>query len=140
MFQFYIRRILKSYIFWLSVIILTLILLIGSNQDMLDAGTNKLSFLYLFEWTSSLGIGQILSCILVPIPFLYFYIDEMNSKATYYQMIRCNKTSYFISQLLSALVSVIILCLISIFLYTCVCYVFGARFIPSSYDKSVESS
>ena len=126
MFGFYMRRILRSRFFVICVIINVILFIIGGHQDIFNAAEYNMSVLDLFKDSACYGIGHVSAYILYTLPFLYYFSEEINNKMVYYRLIRCSRRSYFASHIFSAVVSVILMCIISVvilYCITCVSYI-----------------
>lgn len=141
MFGFYMRRILRSQFFVICVIINMVLFIIGGHQDIFNAAEYNMSVLDLFKDSACYGIGHVSAYILYTLPFLYYFSEEINNKMVYYRLIRCSRRSYFAGHIFSAVVSVILMCIISIVIFTSICCMFGADFSVSkdSYNMYVST-
>lgn len=126
MFFYYLKRIVKSPAFGGGILLLTLLLVMGCYEDLTGARANHLSVLYCFIITNTVGISHVLLPVLVPVPFLFIYAEELNEKLLYYQYIRSNTAAVYRGRLLAAIVSPALVCLISVVLFTGICIAYGA--------------
>ncbi len=141
MFGLYMRRILRSQFFVVGVIINVVLFFIGDNYEILNAAELNMSVLDIFKFSASFGIGHVSAYILYSLPFLFYFSEEINNKMVYYRLIRCGRRSYFAGHIFSAVVSVFLMCFISIVIFTVICCMFGADFSVSknSYDLYVST-
>lgn len=86
--MYYLKRILKSPVFGMCIILLVSVMLIGCYGDLEAARENHSSVLYLFIVTNSVGIAHVLVPVITVVPFLFFYVEEMEKKSVYYRIIR----------------------------------------------------
>lgn len=127
MVEFYLKRIIQSPIFWVSVIALAVLMVIGCVEDLGAASQNLITILYCFQITNSIGISHVLLPAVVVIPFLFFYVDELEKGAMYYQLIRGGKDRSYRGQISAALLSAALITLLAVFLFFFVCVILGAK-------------
>lgn len=128
---FYTKRILKSPIFWFCFVLMVFIMLLGCYEDLPYANSENIPVLYFFIITNAVGITHVLVPVVCVMPFLYYYVDELEKRTVYYQMIRMKKKNKFIGgQILAALVSPCLIAFFSAVAFTFVCWLFGAGFRP----------
>lgn len=144
MFFLYIKRIFSSYIFWICVIVIEVMLIAGCYGDLIYArisSGNAQSIVSLFSYTTDFGIGEIIAYIVPSLPFLCFFVEEKNSSIAYYQLVRSSKQRYFLSQIFSAVISVTFVLAISITVFVIICYLYGANFDlhPCDYERYGQS-
>ncbi|MBO5389871.1 MAG: hypothetical protein J6A59_17385 [Lachnospiraceae bacterium] len=126
-----LKRIIKCPVIYVCIIVLTLLMIIGCCEDLSYAKNNNIGVLYCFVLTNSLGVSHVVAPLLVSIPFLYYYVDEIDHKYTYYQIIRANdKVKYYGAQILSAIITVLIVTIVSILCFTILCLLLGATWEP----------
>ncbi len=116
MLKIYLKKILTSRIFWLVIVINIITLIIGGWYDIVQ-GVEE-SALHLFRYSSNFGIGIIVSLILYAFPFLYIFCGEISGNVTKYQLIRYGNKGYFIIQSLAAVISVILLSIVTLTLFS----------------------
>jgi len=114
-------------VFWGAVILLAGSMVLGAYPDLKMAQDNSISVLYCYLVTSSVGISHVLIPIVSIIPFTYFYVDELDKKAVYYSLIRCNKKTYYRSNVLTAIISSVLLVTLAVLIFVMICLAFGAN-------------
>jgi hypothetical protein len=55
-------------------------------------------------------------------------VEELDKKATYYNLIRSSKKSYYLSNLFTAIISTVLISFVAILLFVIVCLGFGVKF------------
>ena len=120
------KRLLGSRVFWGAVVLFAAIMVAGAYEDLPHAGVNSSSVLYLYMVTTSVGIAHALVAIVPIIPFAFFYVEELEKKAAYYNLIRCSKRSYYWSNIAAAVLSSVLVAVFALLLFTLVCLAFGA--------------
>lgn len=136
------KRLLGSRVFWTAVILFAGIMIAGAYGDLLHAGANASSVLYLYWVTTSIGIAHVLIAAVPTIPFAFFYVEELEKKAVYYNLIRCSKRSYYLSNIAAAVLSSVLVTVFALLIFVLVCLAFGAGFENSrslmyAYEVSV---
>ena len=111
MLSFYLKRILKSKLFYLCLAVTIFVLLFGASQILMRAqeraGYNE-AISILETLFSALELGGFYSMIapaLMSITFLFFYTEDMEKRTIYYQMLRGSRRKYYSGQITSALMS-----------------------------------
>ncbi|MCH5341812.1 MAG: hypothetical protein J1E01_10110 [Acetatifactor sp.] len=136
------KRLLVSRVFWAAVVLFAGIMIAGAYGDLLVAGANASSILYLYMVTTSIGIAHVLIAAVPTIPFAFFYVEELEKKAVYYNLIRCSKRSYYLSNIVAAVLSSVLVTVFALLIFVLVCLAFGAGFENSrslmyAYEESV---
>lgn len=126
MFWFYLKRVLKSPVFFGCVILLTVLMVIGCYEDLGAAANNNIPVYYCFWVTNSIGISHVLVPAVVVIPFLFFFVDELDKGSLYYQLIRSKKTVCFLGQLGAAAASAMLTAALSVISFSLFCMLCGA--------------
>lgn len=128
MFLFYLRRMAKSPVFWGCIVLLSGLMVIGCYEDLGAAGNadNDISVMYCFWVTNSIGISHVLVPAVVVVPFLFFFVDELGKGSLYYQLIRSRKATYYLGQLGAALLSAMLIAVLSTILFSLICMLYGA--------------
>ena len=126
MFLFYLKRIIKSPVFWGGIILLTVLMVIGCYEDLGAASRNNIPVLYCLWVTNSIGISHVLVPAVVVIPFLFFFVDELEKGSLYYQLIRSRKTGCYLGQLGASVVSAMLLTILSVICFSLICMLYGA--------------
>lgn len=122
------KRLLGSCVFWGAVVLFAGIMIAGAYEELMAAKANSLSVLSLYEVTSTIGIVHLLVAIVPIIPFAFFYVEELEKKAVYYNVIRCSKRSYYMSNIAAAVISSVLVTVFALLLFVLVCLAFGAVF------------
>lgn len=126
MFGYYMRRILKSRIFYICIAISTAILTLGCYQYLLLAKEMEISLIECIDVTmGSGGIYEVIAPALISVPFLLFYTEELGKKFIYYQMLRSDKKRYYGGQLVSALIITCLIIIISLIIFCVICFAHG---------------
>lgn len=129
MFRCYIKRIFLSPIFLGCVILLAGMMLFGVHSDLKLrwSGASDTSLMY-FLWLMGYSFAMMLIHTLASVPFLFFFVEELESKAIYYQVIRSKRKmrDYYIIQGVSALLSSASVIVIALLLFTVCCWACGA--------------
>lgn len=125
------KRLLGSGVFWGTVVLFAVIMIAGVYGDLIIARGNSMSVLYMFVVTTAIGIAHVLVAIITIIPFAFFYVEELEKKAVYYNLIRCSKRSYYLSNIATAFFSSVLVTVFALLLFVLVCLAFGAGFDPS---------
>ena len=126
MFGTYLKRVLKSPVFILCVIVTVVVMVMGCYTDLSVSKNNVTPVLYCIIITHTFGISHMLIPILTVMPFLFFYVEEIEKKVVYYQLIRSNKKAYYMGQILTALISAGLVACLSMVIFTFVCMIYGA--------------
>lgn len=125
MFIFYMRRIVKSRLFYLCIVISAISLIHGCSKDLPSARDNIISVMYLLRVSEGAGLIVVTAPVLMSVSFLFFFVEELDTKMVYYQMLRTNRVRYFRGQILSAVVSAGLIALISTVVFGVVCTLAG---------------
>ena len=129
MFGYYIRRIFKSPVFVGCVILQAGLMAFSVHADLKVRwdGSSDASLMY-FLWLVEYYFPMMLIHTVAAVPFLFFFVEELETRAIYYQVIRSNRKirSYYIGQAVSALLSSAAVAALSILLYTVCCHLCGA--------------
>ena len=120
------KRLLGSRVFWGTVVLFAAIMVAGAYEDLPDARANDISVLLLYDVTTSIGIVHALIAIVPIIPFAFFYVEELEKKAVYYNLVRCSKRSYYWSNIAAAVLSSALVAVFALLLFVLVCVAFGA--------------
>lgn len=126
------KKILKSGVFWGSVTLFVIIMVVGVYTDLLAAKGNQISVIYFYLVTNSVGIAHVLVPIITIIPFTFFYVEELDKKAVYYKLIRCSKKNYYVSNIVTSILSSVLVSVIALTVFFIICIVFGANFSADS--------
>lgn len=126
MFLFYLKRIIKSPVFWGCIMTQTILMVLGCYEDLNAAAANQLPVFYCFEVTNTIGISHVLLPAIVVIPFLFFFVDELEKGALYYSLIRSKKTTCYIGQILAAVLSSMMVTSLATILFSLICMLYGA--------------
>ena len=121
-----LRKILGSAVFWGTSVLFAAIMVLGAFSDIAAAVNNPIPILYCFIVTSTVGIAHVLMPVISIIPFTFFYVDELDKKSVYYNLIRCSKRKYYFSNIFSALISSALVTVTALALFVIVCIIFGA--------------
>ena len=122
------KHLLVSRVFWAAVVLFAGIMIAGVYEDLLAARANAFSVLYLYMVTTSVGIAHVLTAAVPTIPFAFFYVEELEKKAVYYNLIRCSKRSYYLSNIAAAVLSSVLVTVFALLVFVLVCLAFGAGF------------
>ena len=126
---FYIKRILSSPVFWFCSLLLIFVMILGCYEDLACAEQEKLPVLYFLITTNAVGITHVLVPVICTVPFLFYYVDELEKRTVYYQMIRMKKKRKYIGgQILAALITPCLVAFVSVIAFTLICLLFGAGF------------
>ena len=120
------KRLLSSRVFWGTVVLFAAIMVAGAYEDLPHTRASGRSVLYLYMVTTSVGIAHVLMAIVPIIPFAFFYVEELEKKAVYYNLIRCSKRSYYWSNIAAAVLSSVLVAVFAVLLFALVCVAFGA--------------
>lgn len=126
MFRYYGKRIFTSPVFAVCAVLQAAVMVIGCYVDLLAARHNVVSVLYCFVITNAIGISHVLIPVVAAVPFLFFYVEELEKKAVYYQLIRSSRRERLFGQLGAALLSAVAMTAAAVLLFTGVCLLFGA--------------
>ena len=126
MFRYYIRRILASPVYIGCVLLLLAVMLFGCAFELGVARESTISVLTCFRVSNSVGVSHVLIPMITALPFLFFFVDELEKKAVYYQLMRTNWRSCYGGRIGAALVSSMAVTALSLFLFTLICMAFGA--------------
>lgn len=122
------KKIIIGPVFWGTVLIQAIAMLWGVWPDLQAANDNKISFLYCFQMTNTVGVSSVLMPILTVIPFAFFYVDELDKKTLYFSLIRSSEKRYLVSQIVSALFSGILVSAGAV-----ACFALGCRIMNVSF-------
>jgi len=122
-----LKKIVCSAVFWGTVILLAGSMVLGAYSDLQNARNNSMSVLYCYLVTNSVGISHVLVPIVTIVPFTFFYVDELDKKAVYYSLIRCSKRKYYLANVLTAIISAVLVSSLAILIFVIVCLGFGAN-------------
>lgn len=130
MFRLYTKRVFKSPLFWACVAAASFFWISGAfaQYGFADQGLN---ILYVMRVSQAFGMIVVLVPVLVTIPFIFFWVEELQNKSVYYQMIRTNYRKYYRSQIFGALYSSGIVAIISVAIFSIVSFGAGAGFLPA---------
>ncbi|MCI8896051.1 MAG: hypothetical protein HFI42_07710 [Lachnospiraceae bacterium] len=129
MFGIRMKRILGSRVFWGTVVLYAAIMVAGAWEDLLAARDNpSVSLPYLYVVTTTVGIAHVLIPIVTLIPFAFFYVEELEKKSIYYNLIRCSKRSYYLSNAFAAILSCVLVFAGALCLYLLAGVACGAGF------------
>lgn len=124
---FYLKRTIKGKIFWICTAVMIVLLLAGCWEDMFVERVLQPSVLYMYLISTGIGTVAVLMPVLVSMPFLFYYTDEIRSGATHFQMIRMKKKSrYLMGQFLAAIGSAVLMAIVAMFVFTGCCVAMGA--------------
>lgn len=131
MLTFYLKRMIKSKLFYICLGATVGILLFGATQIIMRGHerayyNEPISILEALHSTMEFGgFYVVVAPALMSVLFLYFYTEDMEKRAIYYQMLRTNRLSYYAGQILSALCSSGLLIVISMLIFCVVCMAAG---------------
>lgn len=131
MFGVRMKRLLGSGVFWGTVFLFAGIMVAGAYGDLQGARVNSHPVLYLYLVTSDAGMTAVLIPVLTMIPFAFFYVEELEKKAVYYNLIRCSKGAYYGSNIAAALLSSALVSGFALMIFILVCLLYGAGFTNS---------
>ena len=128
MFGVRMKRLLGSGVFWGTVFLFAGIMVAGAYGDLQGARVNSHPVLYLYLVTSDAGMTAVLIPVLTMIPFAFFYVEELEKKAVYYNLIRCSKGAYYGSNIAAAILSSALVSAFALMIFILVCLLYGADF------------
>ena len=130
MFRYYMKRILKSRIFWICLGISLFALLYPSRSEWVYCYTDygRTPILYVLSTTGFTGIYTMLIPILTTAPFMLIFTEELKEKVVYYQMIRAGRRHYYRDQILSAIAVGAVIGGITYLIWFILTLAFGAGF------------
>lgn len=123
-----LKRVLGSRVFWASVILYAVIMILGVQEDLPRARDNSVSVLYFYLVTTSVGITHVLISVITILPFVFFYVEELEKKSEYYNLIRSSKKEYYLANVFTAIISSVLVSALALLLFCMVCLAFGANF------------
>lgn len=122
------KRLLGSGVFWGTVLLFAAIMVAGAYSDLPSARAESSSVLYLYLVTSTVGVAHVLVPVVTILPFAFFYVEEMEKKAVYYNLIRCSKRAYYGSNIAVAALSSMLVSVMALLIFVLVCLAYGAGF------------
>lgn len=126
MFGYYMKRMLTSRIFYLCIAVSVGILVMGCYQALIIAQDNVVSWIECIDETlDAFGIYAVIAPVLMSVTFLFFYAEELEKRAVYYQMLRTSRKKYYKGQILSALASACLIVTISLVIFGIICFSCG---------------
>ncbi len=128
MFRVRMKQLLGSGVFWGTVLPFAVIMVAGAYTDLPAARVNSSSVLYLYLVTSTVGIAHVLVPVVTILPFAFFYVEEMEKKAVYYNLIRSSKRAYYGSNIAAAVLSSMLVSAFGLLIFVLVCLGYGAVF------------
>lgn len=133
MVKYYIKRSICSPVFAGSILLLTFIMVIGCYPaDLAVARENPMSVLYCFLVTSSVGVAHVVVPLITIIPFLFHQVEDLHKGAVYFRLARGNRRGEMAGKITAALLSAMLVSLVSLFLFTGVCLLFGVGGDPGT--------
>lgn len=126
MFKLYVKRILKSPLFIACTSATVFFWISGCYSYMTWAKDEIINILYLYYASFTYGVVLLMVPVLMTIPFLFFFVEELQKKLVYYQMIRTSFRKYYRSQIYSALFSSFLSAAISVLVFSVICLIAGA--------------
>lgn len=132
LFRVRMKQLLGSGVFWGTVLLFAVIMVAGAYADLPAARANSSSVLYLYLVTSTVGIAHVLVPVVTILPFAFFYVEEMEKKAVYYNLIRCSRRAYYGSNIAVAVLSSMLVSGLALLIFVLVCLGYGAGFAYSS--------
>lgn len=131
MVSYYIKRIMKSRLYYGCMLISAVILIIGSYNLLISANERvvgeEISVMEcLFSTMDFGGFFAVIAPALMSVVYLVFFTEDLEKKAVYYQLLRTNRRHFYGGQILSALFTTTILIAVPLLVFTLVCLVSGA--------------
>lgn len=145
MYQYYLKRILKSRIFYICILISAIVLIFGAYPVLLIARDTTIHMaMPMMECIDvTMGAGGIYGVIapaLMSTTFLLMYTEELEKRAVYYQMLRSNRKGYYRGQILSALSVTCLIIVISLIIFCVVCLLNGVAWGDTGVFTKFEGS
>lgn len=127
MLRSHIKNFLFSPLFWVCSIILAAAMSLGVYEDLQAARSNSISIIYCWIVTNSVGVAHVLLPVLTTVPFTFYYVDRLEKKAVYYTMIRSSTKDYYLSEVIAAILSSVLVTFVACIIFITVCIMSGAR-------------
>jgi|GEM_PF-6437577 len=122
-----LKKVIGSFVFWITIILFAGSMVFGVYGDLQNARDNSMSVLYCYLVTNSVGISHVLIPVMTIVPFTFFYVDELDKKSVYYNLIRCSKRKYYLANILTVIISAALVSALAILVFVIVCFGFGAN-------------
>lgn len=136
LFSVRMKQLLGSGVFWGTVLLFAVIMVAGTYTDLPAVRANSSSVLYLYLVTSTVGIAHVLVPVITILPFTFFYVEEMEKKEVYYNLIRCSRRAYYSSNIAVAVLSSMLVSGLALLIFVLVCLGYGAVFGYSDAELS----
>lgn len=139
MLRFYLKRIMKSRLFLFCLGITVFVLLFGTMNILLvarECAVHNEAISIMESLHATLDFGGFF-CVIAPalmsITPLYFFTEDLEKRAVYYQMIRGNRKSYYLGQIVSAMITTSLMIVIGLIVFVCVCTLNGVSWEHNGY-------
>ena len=126
MITYYLKKSICNPVFLGVVVVFSVTLIIGCYSDLSAAQTNTIPVLYCFMVTTSVGIAHVVAPLLCAMPFLFFYVDSLDSGSSYFLMIRTKAKTELLAKILAALISSVCMTGMALIFFTVTALCFGA--------------
>lgn len=128
MFKLYVKQVIRSPLFIVCTCLTLLFWVSGCGDYISWAKDEIINILYLFITSYTFGIVLVMVPILMTVPFLFLFVEELQKKIVYYQMIRTSFRKYYRGQIFSAIFISFISAAISVLIFSIICLKAGAGF------------
>ena len=126
MITYYLKKSICNPVLLGVVVVFSVTLIIGCYSDLSAAQTNTIPVLYCFMVTTSVGIAHVVAPLLCAMPFLFFYVDTLDSGSSYFLMIRTKAKTELLAKILAALISSVCMTGMALIFFTVTALCFGA--------------
>lgn len=138
MFKYYMTRILTRPVFYLCIGCMVAVMLYDVREYLSYASESILNLFYFYKY----GVADhcvVVMPIITSLPFLICFVEELNRKTKFYQMVRTDYSGYYNGIFGSAMVSAALVAMISVTIYLLICAGAGAHLLGGQqvYDGTV---
>lgn len=128
MIRYFIMKTIRRPLFFVSVGIMLFLWISGCFEYLVASKDNVIDVVYLIRVSAAFGVVLYLMPIVTALPFLARFVESVQNKVMYYQMIRSSPKKYFRGQIIGAIASAALVGVISIGILTIIFLVNGAGF------------
>lgn len=126
MIRYYIQRIMKSRLYYVCMLISTVVLILGCFNHLLVADSyvsgEKISLMECLHTTLDFGgFFAVIAPALMSVSYLFFFTEDLEKKAIYYQLLRTNRNRFYGAQIIAALFTTTVLVVVSLIIFVVVC-------------------
>lgn len=123
---YYLKKSIANPVFFLCAIVLAVIMVAGTWEDLSFARNNVIPVLYCFRLTISIGIAHVVLPLIAPLPFLFFHTHELGRGSEYFVLIRGDRIWHHVGKLGAAVLSSFLVTALACIIFTLVCVIMGA--------------